>query len=650
MVMLGLWLIGAAYGSAIAAAESTEGCFLLEAFESLQWRDAWTGARFPLPALRIKGAAHDGSYGLLNFGRWYYNPLIPLEEGSTRLGAWIMLPRGLFQSFGNQSVSLGFGTGGDGTLAFTVTPDEARFVKVSDGFRGSSENVLDSMPFAAVAGEWYRVEIDFPSGAGARARIFNESGALLLDFPTSDLDPFSAGVAFSATGAMLDSLSVCNGGEHPGWRFPPLWQTIKGDAQRTGQRAINVQISAPVQESWSFSLDQFSHPPASPCPPPYDQPENDREVIYSSPALSGDGKVFFGSVMNCPTNAGFVAGEGWFYAVDQCTGEYLWSQNMNGWVESSPAVSRDNKVVYVGSKNGSLTAMDTQSGAILWEFATGSAVSSSPAVDSDGTVYIGSLNGKLVAVRPDGTEKWSYDNPPAYASVHSTPAISRDEKTVYFGYAHTCGGPGEDPCPDPPSNFSLVAVNTATGTLRWEFPTEGQIWGSPMVSPYDGSIVFPTFNGDGPDYVYSLSPSGTENWHYEMDSFSNGIPSIGPDGIVYIGRFLGGPDANASLYAINADGSLKWEFKTPAMNINYQSGVALVNGGETLLFGTYGDQGKNPGKVYALDADDMSVQWTYDAGNIVQSSVAVSPDGQIFFGDWNGVMHSIGGASRYLCE
>ena len=124
-----------------------------------------------------------------------------------------------------------------------------------------------------------------------------------------------------------------------------------------------------------------------------------------------------------------------------------------------------------------------------------------------------------------------------------------------------------------------------------------------------------------------------------MDNFSIGIPSIGPDGTVYVGNFIGGGDGNSSLYAVNPNGTLKWEFNTVAPNINYQSSVALINGGETLVFGTY------TGEIYALNADDMSIQWTYSngTGKAIQSSVAVSSDGHIFFGDWNGVQHSIGG-------
>ena len=40
-------------------------------------------------------------------------------------------------------------------------------------------------------------------------------------------------------------------------------------------------------------------------------------------------------------------------------------------------------------------------GTVLWEFETGGKVSSSPAIGSDGTVYVGSENKKLYAIKTD---------------------------------------------------------------------------------------------------------------------------------------------------------------------------------------------------------------------------------------------------------
>jgi len=40
-------------------------------------------------------------------------------------------------------------------------------------------------------------------------------------------------------------------------------------------------------------------------------------------------------------------------------------------------------------------------GTVLWEFETGNGVSSSPAIGSDGTVYVGSYDNKLYAIKTD---------------------------------------------------------------------------------------------------------------------------------------------------------------------------------------------------------------------------------------------------------
>ena len=63
---------------------------------------------------------------------------------------------------------------------------------------------------------------------------------------------------------------------------------------------------------------------------------------------------------------------------------------------SSPAVSADG-TVYVGSYDGRLYAINPDSSG-RWKFATGGAVYSSPAVGADGTIYVGSGDGNLYAV------------------------------------------------------------------------------------------------------------------------------------------------------------------------------------------------------------------------------------------------------------
>jgi outer membrane protein assembly factor BamB len=61
---------------------------------------------------------------------------------------------------------------------------------------------------------------------------------------------------------------------------------------------------------------------------------------------------------------------------------------------SSPAVGGG--VVYIGSFDGNVYAIDAQSGQKEWAFQTGDIVHSSPAV-VNGVVYVGSFDGNLYA-------------------------------------------------------------------------------------------------------------------------------------------------------------------------------------------------------------------------------------------------------------
>src|SRR5438093_6247735 len=74
-------------------------------------------------------------------------------------------------------------------------------------------------------------------------------------------------------------------------------------------------------------------------------------------------------------------------------------------------------------------ATATNTGTLRWKFATGGKVRSSPAVGDDGTIYVGSLDGGLYAVKPDGIARWKITTGGA---VYSSPAVASDG-TIYVG-------------------------------------------------------------------------------------------------------------------------------------------------------------------------------------------------------------------------
>jgi outer membrane protein assembly factor BamB len=75
------------------------------------------------------------------------------------------------------------------------------------------------------------------------------------------------------------------------------------------------------------------------------------------------------------------------YALNAFTGAVRWTYTTGDGVDSSPTVS--NGVVYVGSADDKVYALDANTGALRWAYTTGNAVVSAPAV-SNGVAYVGS--------------------------------------------------------------------------------------------------------------------------------------------------------------------------------------------------------------------------------------------------------------------
>jgi outer membrane protein assembly factor BamB len=84
------------------------------------------------------------------------------------------------------------------------------------------------------------------------------------------------------------------------------------------------------------------------------------------------------------------------YALNATTGKILWKYETGGVISfPSPAVA--NGVVYIGSDDKSLHAVDAATGKGLWKYQTGDTIRSSPAV-YNGVVYIGSYDDTLYAL------------------------------------------------------------------------------------------------------------------------------------------------------------------------------------------------------------------------------------------------------------
>jgi outer membrane protein assembly factor BamB len=208
-------------------------------------------------------------------------------------------------------------------------------------------------------------------------------------------------------------------------------------------------------------------------------------------------------------------------------GSEKWSEAVGDAGDASPSVASDGTIYapvnLLSSTDSALVAV-SPAGSIRWDFPSpeGSINFFSPAIAADGTVYvnevIGGGSGTVLALDPsNGTEIWSYS---LSANPQASPAIGPDG-TVYIGTAF--GGSG------------LLAVNP-DGTERWFFSVgTNSAGGGPAVGGA-GTIFFVAAVDAGTRASYAVSPDGTRKWELFLSaSFSEGVPAIDSRGRLFYG-------------------------------------------------------------------------------------------------------------------
>ncbi|HUO28809.1 MAG TPA: PQQ-binding-like beta-propeller repeat protein [Bryobacteraceae bacterium] len=210
-------------------------------------------------------------------------------------------------------------------------------------------------------------------------------------------------------------------------------------------------------------------------------------AIASSPAVA-NGLVYFGSF------------DGAFYALDAARGTLKWKFETEGerrfshrhlhglqpyaevmpdpwdfWM-SSPAVS--NGIVYFGSGDHHVYALDAATGALRWKGETGDVVHSSPAI-AGGNLIIGSWDSFVYAMDAATFKfKWRFQgglDPQTgnQQGFQASPAVANG--VVYIG------------CRD----SNVYALDLATGEKKWAFNNQGS-WVLNSAAVYDGKVYFGT--------------------------------------------------------------------------------------------------------------------------------------------------------------
>jgi len=235
-------------------------------------------------------------------------------------------------------------------------------------------------------------------------------------------------------------------------------------------------------------------------------PTGDR--VISSPVFK-DNVIYFGG------------DDGNVYAVDAATGRQIWKRATNGPVPATPAIA--DGTVYIGSYDGKFYAFNAQTGALKWKFATDGerrfeakglhgmkpknqtiadpfdTFLSSPVV-ANGVVYFGSGDGNLYALDSATSNlRWKFKTGDV---VHASPALA--DGVLFFGSWDSY----------------FYAVDAATGKEKWRFhggedPTmHNQVGFQSSPAVVNGTV----YTGCRDSNLYALdAATGKEKWRFNNE-------------------------------------------------------------------------------------------------------------------------------------
>jgi outer membrane protein assembly factor BamB len=350
-----------------------------------------------------------------------------------------------------------------------------------------------------------------------------------------------------------------------------------------------------------------------------------------------------------------------------------WRKQTSGAVRSSPTIA--DGVLFIGSSDGILYALDANSGHDRWRYKADSAIASTPAVSGHG-VFFSSYRGTFYSVdRMNGSLLWkarfgaelqqSYEREPGPKTptynadfILSSPVVSGDLVMVGAG------------------DGSLYAFDVKSGHQLWQFPTGGRIRSSPSVSKgivyvgsYDGSLYAIDCNSGKQIWRFDTKGKSIPASEFGFDRTSITSSPAVVDGVVYIGS------RDAHLYAVDAArGTLKWlsdyekdnltwVVSSPAVNDevvyvgtadgHFVDALRANDGHQLWRFAMPSRVWSSPivagqtlyvtnqsGSLYAIDLSSGKEKWRFETKSSIQSSPVLA-DGTVYFGSNDGGVYAI---------
>lgn len=252
-------------------------------------------------------------------------------------------------------------------------------------------------------------------------------------------------------------------------------------------------------------------------------------------------------------------------------------------------------VVYVGSSDKNLYALDLKTGAERWKTPLG-IITASPGVNGD-RVYIGDADGKFYCLdRTNGKVLWTFDDMEQTGQITAAPNFDGDNVLI------------------PTHNSTLYCLDK-NGKKIWDFRIEGPIYGGVAVT--DGK----TFLAGCDSLMHVLDvKTGKELGSVDLKGQS-GAASAVLDGHLYVGTM------SNQVLSINLKNlRIDWEFESPKRKQPFYGSAAVDN--ELVVIGS------RDNKVWAIDRKTGKRKWDFLTDNKVDGSAVIVGD-RIFVGSYD---------------
>ncbi len=220
-------------------------------------------------------------------------------------------------------------------------------------------------------------------------------------------------------------------------------------------------------------------------------------ATYTSPTVAADGTIYLAS------------DDHHLYALAP-DGTQKWRFDLGTTTYASPALGADG-TIYLGSYDGRFFALRPD-GTERWHFDTGSPLTCSAALDARGNVYFGSYDTKVYALNATtGAKLWDYATTD---TIRSTCPLIADDGAIYIGSAD-----------------GLLYCLEPDGKLRRTYATSGLIFAAPVLSA--GRLYVPSVDSKlyafqiGANLASSPWPMHRQNLRLlGRSSALTGIPAI----------------------------------------------------------------------------------------------------------------------------